>query len=219
MRESLLVVGPDSSVKSAFALAREIFPDRKIVCHEAPTTDYYRFDLSGLSAFPAEKWEIAIAVNEYWINDVRRAFHEAIAARGGYREISLISPRASVSPDAEIGKGSLVYGGCFLGGGCQVGRHAVLRPNVFLGENVRIGNYVTLEANVSIREDCCVGDFVTVCANSSLLLRTSVGAHCYLNLARQYSGKIRSGTFYSPMFENPIHFFGEGFTPEPESVT
>jgi UDP-3-O-[3-hydroxymyristoyl] glucosamine N-acyltransferase len=88
-----------------------------------------------------------------------------------------------------------------------VGDYGVLRANVVLSEDVVLGDYVTLEANVSIREKCQVGRFTTICANSSLGRTTEVGEHCYLNLPRQYTGKIPDATFYSPMFENPVRVF------------
>ncbi|MDR0736390.1 MAG: hypothetical protein LBF51_06105 [Zoogloeaceae bacterium] len=206
MNKPLLVTGPDISVRSAFALAQEIFPQRRIELLQTPVEDYYRFDLTGLAGFSAEEWEVAVAVNEFFINDVRRAFHEAIIALG-YHEVSLISPCASVDESVEIGEGAILYAGVFVGAGSHIGHHAVLRPNVFVGEEVEIGNYVTLEANVAIRELSYIGHFTTVCANSSLLRSTRVGEHCYLNLMRQYSGVIQDATFYSPIFENPIRFF------------
>ncbi|MDR0672813.1 MAG: hypothetical protein LBF93_03930 [Zoogloeaceae bacterium] len=203
MSKPLLVVGPDISVNSAFALAQESFPQRRIERLLVPVTDYYLFDLSSLSTFPAAEWEISIAVNEFYINDVRRAFHEATASLG-YQNVSLISPRASVDPGTKIGENVHIHAGVFVGAGSVIGHHAVLRPNVFVGEEVTIGAYVTLEANVSIRELASVGDFATVCANASLLRSTTVGTHCYLNLARQYMGQIPACTFYSPIFENPV---------------
>ncbi|MDR2165349.1 MAG: hypothetical protein LBO79_06980 [Zoogloeaceae bacterium] len=199
----MLIAGPDSTLRSAYALALEACPQYRIEQLFIPSTDYYLFDLSGFGAFPPSEWDICIAVNEFYINDVRRAFHEA-TEKLGYRSVSLISPRATVDQSVTIGENALVFAGAFVGAGGTIGHHAVLRPNVFVGEEVNIGNYVTLEANVSIRELVRIGDFTTICANSSVLRATSIGAHCYLNLARQYMGVIPDSTFYSPMFENPV---------------
>lgn len=201
--KSLLVTGPDGTLRDAYALALQAFPHRRVEMLSIPSTDYYTFDLSGLAAFPASEWDIAIAVNEFYINDVRRALHAEVAALG-YQAESLISPHAQVSADAIVGENAIIHAGCFVGAGSVIGHHCVLRPNVVLGEDVRLGNYATLEANVSIREKCSIGDFVTICSNSSLTRTTVVGAHCYLNLPRQYTGTIAPCTFFSPMFENPV---------------
>jgi acetyltransferase-like isoleucine patch superfamily enzyme len=202
--KSLLVAGPDLSLRDVHALALEVEGARRHVAMlHIPSTDYYNFDLSDLARFSPAEWDVAIAVNEFYINDVRRALHEEMAARG-YKAVSLVSPRAHVSADAVMGENSIIHAGCFVGAGSTLGHHCVLRPNVVLAEEVCLGNYVTLEANVSIREKSTVGDFVTICANSSLARMTVVGKHSYLNLPRQFTGNIAPGTFLSPMFENPV---------------
>jgi UDP-3-O-[3-hydroxymyristoyl] glucosamine N-acyltransferase len=213
MRKHLLIAGPDNTLHSVHSLALEIYPQRRVESLFIPSTDYYLFDLSVLESFPPAEWELCIAVNEFYINDVRRALHEATKKRG-YDNVSLISPKANIDRSVTIGENAVVYSGVFVGAGSSIGHHAVLRPNVFVGEEVNIGNYVTLEANVSIRELVNIGDFTTVCANSSLLRSTTVGAHCYLNLARQYFGVIPDSTFYSPMFENPVHVISSSLKAE-----
>ena len=201
--KNLLIIGPDSTLQDTHTLAMQIHPHRVVEMLFIPSKDYYDFDLTGLAQFPSSQWDVCIAVNEFYINDVRRALHEQVAVLG-YAAVSLVSPHARVHDSATIGENAIVHAGCFVGAGTAIGHHSVLRPNVVLGEDVEIGNYVTLEANVSIRELSRVGDFSTICANSSLVRATSVGAHCYLNLSRQYAGSIAPCTFYSPVFQNPI---------------
>lgn len=203
---NLLIIGPDSTLQDTHALAVQIHPRRRVEMHFIPSKDYYDFDLTGLTHFPSSQWDVCIAVNEFYINDVRRALHQQLAELG-YAAISLVSPHAHVHDSATIGENTIVHAGCFVGARTVIGHHCVLRPNVALGEDVKIGKYVTLEANVSLRELCMVGDFSTICANSSLARATSIGSHCYLNLSRQYVGTITPCTFYSPAFQNPIQIF------------
>jgi len=168
-----------------------------------PVEDYYEFDFSVLSDFSATEWEISAPVNEFYVNDVRRAFCQELS-EAGYQFASLISPHAHIDPSARIGANSIVHAGCFVGAGSSIGDHCVLHPNAVLTEDVVIGDYVTLEANVTIREQCNIGSFVTICANSSIMRATQIGTHCYLNIAKQYSGNIPACTFHSPMFPNPV---------------
>lgn len=199
----LLILSPDSTLHDAHSLAVQAYPHRRVEMLHVPSTDYYHFDLSGLEAFAVVKWDVCIAVNEFYINDIRRAFHALVEALG-YRAVSLISPRAHVDASVTVGSNTIIHAGCFVGAGCTIGHHCVLRPNVVLGEEVCIGDYVTLEANVSIREKSKIGDFTTVCSNSSVARMSEVGAHCYLNLSQQYAGRIAPCTFYSPAFPRPL---------------
>ncbi|OJU92646.1 MAG: hypothetical protein BGO13_11650 [Burkholderiales bacterium 66-5] len=205
----LLIVGPDSTLRDVYSLATEVHPDRRVEALHLPSEDYYRFDLTGLADFPPEKWNICIAVNEFYINDVRRALHTLVEPLG-YHAISLISPHAHVDSSAIVGENTIIHPGCFVGAGSTLGHHCVLRPNGVLGEDVTLGDYVTLEANVSVRELSRIGSFTTLCANTSLARMSDIGAHCYLNIPRQYGGQIPDGTFYSPSFENPVHVISSG---------
>lgn len=201
--KSLLVTGPDSTLRDVHALALKAWPSRQVAVWAIPSSDYYQFDLGGLAAFPASDWDISIAVNEFYINDVRRALHARVSSLG-YESNSVISPTAQIDASAMIGENVIVHSGCVIGAGASIGHHAVLRPNVVISEDVSIGAYATLEANVAIREGSKVGDFTTICANSSVARMSDIGAHCYLNLSRQYAGHIASATFYSSAFENPV---------------
>ncbi|MGR4868642.1 hypothetical protein ACIPRI_07205 [Variovorax sp. LARHSF232] len=205
--KALLVAGPDSTLRDVFALARQAYSERTVAMLAIPSSDYYRFDLSGLAQYPAEQWDICIAVNEFYINDVRRALHGHVSGLG-YRGTSVVSPHAHIDASVTVGENVIIHPGCVVGAGTFIGHHTVLRPNVVVAEDVSVGCYVTLEANVSVREQSTIGDFTTICANSSLARTTRIGTHCYLNLSQQFSGVIADSTFYSPSFQNPIRILG-----------
>lgn len=205
--QPLLIAGPDSTLADAYELAASIWPGRRLEQLQIPSRDYYNFDLSVFQDYPANQWALALAVNEFYINDVRRALRDQVASLG-YSFTSLISPRAHVSVSAQVGSNAVIHAGCFIGTHSKLGDFCCLRPNVVLAENVQVGDFVTLEANVAIREQAILGDFVTVCAGSSLSRSTHVGAHSYLNVPKQYSGAIPAGSFFSPLFPNPVQVLG-----------
>lgn len=205
--KNLLVIGPDSSVCDSFDLATRIWTGRTIEKLHVPSTDYYNFDISGLGNYPRKEWQISISVNEFYINDVRRAFQNAIANLG-YSFTSLVSPNAFVNSSASLGENSIIHAGCFIGANTKIGDYCVLRPNVVLSEDVCIGDFSTLEANVTVRELSNIGNFVTVCANSNLQRGTKIGNHSYLNISQQYSGEIYPCTFFSPSFPEKIQVLG-----------
>ena len=211
--QPLLITGPDSTLQDAYEIAKEIWPDRQLVKLHIPSKDYYNFDLSIFDKYPSDEWGVALAVNEFYINDVRRALQEKIKERG-YHFSSLISPRAGISASAQFGSNAIVHAGCFVGAHSKLGDFCWLRPNTVISEEVQLGSFITLEANVSIREQSVLENFVTVCAGSSLLRGTQVGKHSYLNVTRQYSGIIPAGTFFSPIFQEPVQVIGLHRAPE-----
>lgn len=205
--KSLLVIGPDSTLRNVHAIAVQAYPGLDVRMLPIPSVGYYDFDLSGLNDFPPSNWNICVAVNEFYINDVRRALCVAVEPLG-YEFQSVISPRADIDPLAVIGDNSIIYSGCVVGANTRLGRSCVLRANVVLCEDVTLGDFVTLEANVAVREGAVIGDFTTVCANSSLMRFSRIGKHCCLNKQLQYDGVIKDWTWYEPNFQHPVRVLG-----------
>ena len=116
----LLIIGPDSTLRDTTALAKEIWPNRRIEGLYIPSKDYYQFDFSELVNYRSSEWCICVAVNEFYINDVRRAMYESLAAMD-YEFVSLISPGAHVSASALIGVNTIIHAGCFVGANTTIG--------------------------------------------------------------------------------------------------
>ena len=90
------------------------------------------------------------------------------------------SDRKWVSPDAEIGEGTIIQAGavieedCRIGRGCRIGYHAVLRQGTVIGDYSvfgslsasegwnRIGDNVTIHSQCHITEDAVIEDFVFI---------------------------------------------------------
>lgn len=202
----LLIVGPDSTVDNTFGVALQAYPGRRIEKLQVPVSDYYLFDLSNITRYDASKWKVCTSVNEFYLNDVRRAFHAEIAALG-FMEESVVSPLAHVDGSTEIAAGAIVHAGCTIDANVKIGRKVLLRPNVVIGDATKIGDFVTIEANVSVREQATIGDHTLVSANASLARTTQVGKFCYLNQPKQYAGTIPDYTSISTLFQNPVRFY------------
>lgn len=72
----------------------------------------------------------------------------------------------TISPQAEIGPGAVIYPGVTIDDDVVVGRNAVLYPGVYIGPRCRLGDDVTLFANVVIYDDTLIGSRVAIHAGS-----------------------------------------------------
>ncbi len=59
----------------------------------------------------------------------------------------------NVSPSAEIGEGTVVMPGAFIGNNCIIGKNCIFHPNVVVYDNTIIGDNVIVHANTTIGGD------------------------------------------------------------------
>lgn len=57
---------------------------------------------------------------------------------------AVISPRAEIAPDVEIGPYAIIEDDVHIGAGCQIAAHAVIKRNTTLGERNRVFEHATL---------------------------------------------------------------------------
>lgn len=205
-QKPILIVGPDTSVNDTYYLAKISHPDREISKLIIPTTDYFIFDFSGINKFSPEIYSICTSTNEFYLNHVRKEFHEKLFSLG-FKEESIVSPLAYIHEDAYIEEGCIIHSGCSIESGVKIGKKSVLRPNVSVANNCNIGQFVTLESNVSVRELVSIGSNTLISANSSIARNVKIGEYCYLNQQKQYKDSIPSYTSISAIFENPVRSY------------
>ena len=82
------------------------------------------------------------------------------------RPPSGVSPRASVAPDCQMGRGVSIGAFVTIAEGCRIGDRVILMPGVTLGETVRIGEDSILFPSVTVGDGCVLGARVVVHAGS-----------------------------------------------------
>ena len=89
---------------------------------------------------------------------------------------NVISPLAYVSPDAKIGKGTMIFSSAVVSTNSTVGDHSIINFGSTISHDARVGDFVTISpgvhvaGNVSLSEGCYLG------IGSSVIERTSIGA-------------------------------------------
>lgn len=107
----------------------------------------------------------------------RAQLHREIRALG-FDSPVVVSPRAVVNEEVELGAGTAVLDGAVVNSGTVAGGHCILNTNSTvehdcrLGENVHIAPGATVSGGVMIGDDCMIGagatlvQAVTVCPGS-----------------------------------------------------
>ena len=95
---------------------------------------------------------------------VRLALVERIKAETSYQIVSLISPRAYISPSAQVKQGcivepiAVVQSGCVIGEGCIISSGAVVNHASICGDGVHV------DCNATVEGDCIVPAGLKICS-------------------------------------------------------
>jgi UDP-3-O-[3-hydroxymyristoyl] glucosamine N-acyltransferase len=133
-------------------------------------------------------------LNRLIAQDPYFAFRNAMIELHGYRrhpepigEVTqqrgaIISNRALVHPEAEIGAGSVIHPLAIVERGAKIGPNCTLYPGAYVGEAVTLGEGCVIHPNVTIYEHCTLGDRVvlhssTVIGHDGFGYATHKGAH------------------------------------------
>lgn len=94
-----------------------------------------------------------------------------------FRFVSVVHPRAWISPSATIGIGTLVLPGAIVHTSCVVGEHAIVNTKVSLDHESELGPFASLLPGVTTGGGVRVGEFSCVCAGSTLSHQVKIGRH------------------------------------------
>ena len=106
-----------------------------------------------LGRLAREFGSIAVAIGN---PDVKLSLIRRIEAEIPCELVTLVSPRAYVSPSAQLGKGTVVepmatvHAGCVLGKGCIVSAGAVINHFAVCGDGVHVDCNATVPGNVTV---------------------------------------------------------------------
>lgn len=81
---------------------------------------------------------------------------------GAQSEFKGLNPKASIAPNAQLGKNVSVGAFAVIEDGARVGEETTIYPNCFIGKNVSVGSNAIIYPNVVIRENCAIGDRVII---------------------------------------------------------
>jgi UDP-N-acetylglucosamine acyltransferase len=110
----------------------------------------------------------------------------------GIHPSAIISRKAELAEDVEVGPFAIVGDGCVVGAGSTIAPHAVLERNVILGQKVRIGVGTVLggdpqdlkfrgeETTVEIGDGTTIREYSTINRGTSHSMKTSIGRNAFI---------------------------------------
>lgn len=123
-----------------------------------------------LSASPSQvSFVVAIAAPS-----VRKKLTDQML-NAGHKPATLIHPRAIIGSSAQIGEGSIIYGGAQISTNVQAGKHAIVNMNACVGHDCRFGNFVSINPGATVSGEVKIEDEVLVGGRATILQGLTVG--------------------------------------------
>jgi len=94
--------------------------------------------------------------------------------------ITIIHPSTEISTSAQIGRGSIIQYGCFIGPDVKLGQFTHLNVNSIIGHDVVIDDFVTIYPNVDINGNCNVGELTNIGAGCITKQNLTIGKNCVI---------------------------------------
>lgn len=124
--------------------------------------------------YTSEYSDVIIAVG-----DNQRRFQLAqdfVAA--GFKLVSIIHPRATVSPDAIIDPGSVIFANAVVNPGAYIGESSIINTGAVIEHDCKLEKAVHISPNASLAGNVTVGEFSWIGIGSSVIQHINIGKHC-----------------------------------------
>lgn len=87
---------------------------------------------------------------------------------------TVISPKAYVSPHAEIGIGSIVLHGAIINAGAVVGQNAIINSLSLVEHDVKVGNHTHISTGALVNGGCSIGGNIFIGSGSVIANNVNV---------------------------------------------
>lgn len=110
-------------------------------------------------------------------NNVRRQKAVELERRGA-KFLTIIHPKAIVSPTAQIGEGTLVAASAVVNPYAQIGKHCIINTGAIVEHHCQIGDFVHIAPNATLGAEVCIGEGTLVGLSATILRGVKIGEDC-----------------------------------------
>lgn len=134
-------------------------------------------DINGIPVYKASEADIAgpmiVAVGSC---DARKIISE----RYDLEYFTAIHPDTTISPSAEIGRGSVIMPGAIINAGAKIGNHCIINTKASVDHDCRIGDFVHIAPGATLSGNVHVGDGSWVGVGACVKQGIRIGCSCMI---------------------------------------
>lgn len=127
--------------------------------------------------------------------------------RAGYAGGVLVHGSAYISPDAEVGEGTAVCRGVYIGSQAKIGKNCYLSVNANVGHDAVVGDHTRLGVNAFVGGHTVIGENAFIGAGAMLKDRIRVGSASVVAMGAAVFADVPESV---TVIGNPARISGEG---------
>lgn len=179
-----------------------VFIDDHASADELAGCPVYRFQMFRVQFTPEEvRFIVAIGEPKFRMEAFRKM------TRAGYKGGVLVHNSAIISPDAEVGKGTAVCQGVYVGSRAKVGSNCYLSRNASVGHDAVVGDHTRLGVNAFVGGHVTIGENAFIGAGAMLRDRIHIGPASVVAMGAAVFDDVPDGV---TVIGNPARISGQG---------
>lgn len=99
----------------------------------------------------------------------------------GFKFPSIISPLAYVSPNAIIGKGTIIMHGAVVNAGARVGTNCIINSKALIEHDAIVGNNCHLSTRSTLNGEANIGDNSFIGTHTVIKQNVKISNNCFIN--------------------------------------
>lgn len=128
---------------------------------------------------PPGEYKMIIVIGPNQINTVReRIYREALGK--GYELITYVSPRAHVSPKAQLGRNCFIFDGVTIEAYTAIGNNTIIWSNATVAHHCQIGDHCFLAPAVAVSGKTTIENNCFLGINATVIDHIRVASHCII---------------------------------------
>lgn len=131
--------------------------------------------------FPPDEFYFFVGIGENDLNHLRSRLYVAML-EGGWKPASWISPLASVSVRATLGRHCFIAENVVIQAGCRIGDNVIILPNSYIAHHTQIADNVFCSGGVNVSGFARIGPFSFIGANAAISNCVSIGHDCVVGI-------------------------------------
>lgn len=147
-----------------------------------------------LPALVSQHRRALIGVGQIKTADMRVRLFERLLAMGCEMPV-IVSPRAYVSPHAQLGAGTIVMHGAVINAGAVLGQNCIVNSQALVEHDVVIGDHCHIATAAVVNGDVRIGTGTFIGSQASIRQSLNVGARCVIGMGQRIVNDCADGAF------------------------